>query len=332
MQETPGSSFSAVDHDRPALVEFGDHGGDRILRAGERREPGVLRRRVDARPGVDGELADVVVETLRPHRIAHAPPGHGVGLRPAVEQDQPVADLGIGEQRDVREPVVGHLPVDLVGEDRDVGKARQPFDQRVDLRLGGDAAGRVGRRIEDDQPRLGRDQVQRFLGREGEAVLFADRDRHGPRAGELDHRAIDRKSGIGIEDVGAGLAEHQDRREHGDLAARHDHHEVGRHLDAEAPVDVGGDRLAQFLDAGRRRVAVVAVAQRLHRRLDDVLGRAEIGLADAEVDDVAAGSRQLGGAGENRERVLLADPVEAGDSVQQGVSPGCIGGLISPRD
>ncbi len=53
-------------------------------------------------------------------------------------------------------------------------------------------------------------------------------------------------------------------------------------------MQVGGDRLAQRRDADRRRVAVMAVAQRLHRRLDDEVGRAEIGLADAEIDDVAA--------------------------------------------
>ncbi len=61
----------------------------------------------------------------------------------------------------------------------------------------------------------------------------------------------------------------------------------GRHVDAEALVEVGRDGLAQRQDAGGRRVAVVPVAQRLDGGLDDVLGRAEIGLADAEIDDVA---------------------------------------------
>ena len=35
--------------------------------------------------------------------------------------------------------------------------------------------------------------------------------------------AVDRESGVRIEDVGAGLAEHQDRHEHDGLSARHDH-------------------------------------------------------------------------------------------------------------
>jgi hypothetical protein len=47
------------------------------------------------------------------------------------------------------------------------------------------------------------------------------------RAGELDHRAVDREARIGIEDLGARLAEHDDRRIHGRLAAGQDHHLSG---------------------------------------------------------------------------------------------------------
>ena len=66
-------------------------------------------------------------------------------------------------------------------------------------------------------------------------------------------------------------------------------------------------------------VAVVAVAQRLDRRLDDELGRAEIGLADAEADDVAALGCERVGAGQHGEGVLLADAVERRDGLQHGM-------------
>ena len=59
---------------------------------------------------------------------------------------------------------------------------------------------------------------------------------------------------------------------------------------------VGGDRLAQRRDAVRRRVAVLAVAQRLDRRFDDMRRGLEVRLADAEVDDVAPLALQLGRA------------------------------------
>ena len=68
----------------------------------------------------------------------------------------------------------------------------------------------------------------------------------------------------------------------------------------------------------------MAVVERLHRRLDDMVGGAEIRLADAEIDDVLALAGQLGGAGEHGKGVFLADAIEAGDGVQHGVSPsGC---------
>jgi len=50
---------------------------------------------------------------------------------------------------------------------------------------------------------------------------------------------------------------------------------------------VGGDRLAQRQDAVGGGIAVLAVAKGFDRRLDDMGRRREIGLADAEVDDVA---------------------------------------------
>ena len=78
-----------------------------------------------------------------------------------------------------------------------------------------------------------------------------------------------------------------------ELAAGHDHHlRRARPRRRSACARSARDRLAQRQDADRRRVAVMAVAQRLHRRLDDVVGRAEVGLADAEIDDVAALARQ----------------------------------------
>ena len=92
----------------------------------------------------------------------------------------------------------------------------------------------------------------------------------------------------------------------------------GATLDLEALVQVGGDRLAQRQDADRRRVAVMAVAQRLDRRLDDEIGRAEIRLADAEIDDVAALRGKRIGARQHGEGVLLADAVESRDGLQHG--------------
>jgi hypothetical protein len=49
-----------------------------------------------------------------------------------------------------------------------------------------------------------------------------------------------------------------------------DQHAVRRDIHVEATANIGGDRLAQRRNAGGRRVAVMAVAQRLDRRFDDM--------------------------------------------------------------
>jgi aspartate/methionine/tyrosine aminotransferase len=58
-------------------------------------------------------------------------------------------------------------------------------------------------------------------------------------------------------------------------------------------VQVGGDGFAQLRNAIRRRIAVMAVAQRLDRRFHDMIGGAEVRLADPQIDDVAALGRDI---------------------------------------
>jgi hypothetical protein len=137
-------------------------------------------------------------------------------------------------------------------------------------------------------------------------------------------------TGMGVAPVNlcAGLAEHQDRHEHGDLSARDDDDLVGRDGYTRALFDVSGHRLAQRQDAGCRRVAMVTVAQGLHGRLDDVGGRREIRLADAQIDDVPTLVREIGGTGEHGEGVLLADAREGRNKVRHN---GCfrdVGGFL----
>ena len=72
--------------------------------------------------------------------------------------------------------------------------------------------------------------------------------------------------------------------------------------------DVRGDGLAQLEDTRRGGVAVMAVAQGLHRRLHHVPGGLEVRLPDAEVDDVAALPGEGIGAGEHLERGFGPEP------------------------
>ena len=93
---------------------------------------------------------------------------------------------------------------------------------------------------------------------------------------------------------------------------------IRRCFDLEAAVKVGRHRLAQRRDSGRVGIAVLAVAQRLDGGLDDMGWRFEVGLADAEIDDVAPLALQFGRLREHRERVLLPHPPEGGIDCDQG--------------
>ena len=170
---------------------------DRVLRPFERGDAGVLRRRVDAGVAVDREPHDVLDQRLRPHREAEPPAGHGVGLGPAVEQDQPVADLGIAQEALVLAPAVEHLAVDLVRHDGDVGVLRRGRRPACRPRSAGTAppVGLAGlltmiRRVR------GVICGQHLVGREGEPVLLLQRDRHRLGAGALDQRAVDREARV----------------------------------------------------------------------------------------------------------------------------------------
>ena len=71
-------------------------------------------------------------------------------------------------------------------------------------------------------------------------------------------------------------------------------------------------RLAQLVDAGRGRVAVLAALDGADRRLLHVVRRREVGLADAEADDVLALARERVHFGEDDEGVFGSEALRPG--------------------
>src|SRR5689334_19728599 len=99
----------AVERSDDDLAPFGEgahHPLHRLARTLERRDPGILRRRVDAGVAVDRKPLGIGEQRLRPHAVAHAPPGHRIGLAPAVEQDQPLAQGWVLQQADMLGAVI----------------------------------------------------------------------------------------------------------------------------------------------------------------------------------------------------------------------------------
>ncbi len=107
---------------------------------------------------------------------------------------------------------------------------------------------------------------------------------------------MDRIGGIGHEHH---VARRGDRLRHvGEAflrAERRDDLGVGIELHAETALVIAGLGAAQARDALGGRIAVGArLADRLDQLVDDMLGRRQVGIAHAEVDDVGAGGAGLG--------------------------------------
>ena len=228
--------------------------------------------------------------------------------------------------------VVQHLAVDLVRHQRHVRVLLQAFDELADFAFRHGTAGRIAGRVDDDQPRLRRDAGKQFVGTEGKTVLLAQDDRHRFGTGVLDHRAVDREAGVRIHDLGPRFAEHQHRKEHRRLAAGHDDDAGRRHGDVVTLMQVRRHRLAQRQDAVGRRVAVMAVLKGFDCGFDDVRGRLEVRLTNAERDDVAALGLQRGGPRQHVKRRFRTKSAHAGCKGKHGRSPlwGCFGEWLAP--
>ena len=113
-------------------------------------------------------------------------------------------------------------------------------------------------------------------------------DRYCLRAAIVDNRFVDWESRVWIHDLGSSFAEHEDRKEHGDLATRDDDDAFGVNINIVTFVQVGGDGFPQLQQSVGGRITVVTVAQRFDGRFHNMLRRFEIRLANAKIDDFLA--------------------------------------------
>lgn len=193
--------------------------------------------------------------------------------------------------------------VALVAEDQHVVLAR-PGDDPGQLVLGQDPAGRVGRRVEPEEPQPGRVQLGRVVvhDRLGAAEPGADLVRRvgEPRVGDLVARAeaeLGRQPGhqfLGSDDGQHVLVCHRDG--------------------SEPPLHPAGEGVAQRRGPPHRRIA--GAVRRGDERLLDQLGHRVDGRADGQVHDavrVALGRRLVG-----REPVPGEDREAGGDCCGHG--------------
>ena len=168
-------SFSRRDDQVAPLEEARAHVIGGVLRTGDRRDRRPLRDLRRARFGVG--------DPAREHRrqravgdVADAPAGHRPGLRRAVADDRALEHVGSRGER-IEAAVVHEPRIDLVGEHPHLRMAREDFGDGVEVGAVEDAAGRILRRVEDQQPRLRRDLRFELGGVEREVARLAQEDR-----------------------------------------------------------------------------------------------------------------------------------------------------------
>ena len=275
-------------HDQVAAgAELDDHRVHVVLWSGQGSDRACLGERRDATDRVDDELPEHLAERRRDDRIAEAPAGHRKGLGKAVEDDRPLRHPGQRRDGHVLGTVVQDPAVDLVGQDPQV-VADGELGDPLDIGPGQDAASRVGRRVDDQDPRPRRDQRRKLVHVEAEVIGHPDRDRHRRRADESRQGLIDGIARIRDQDLVARVHEPKDRVHHDALAAGG--HEDLRGIDVE-PLPgrgIGRDRRAQGGDTGERRVVRLALVECPLCGLPDVGRGIEVRLADLKVDDGAA--------------------------------------------
>ena len=250
---------------------------------------------------------------LRTDHPADAPPGHGIGLGHAVDDDAAVGEVRQGnrQRRELGVPV-GEVLVDLV-RDHPQPLVQEPPPDRLDLLCGVHRSGRVGRRAEQEcAGPVGAGGLELLRGHLV-ALSLVREHLDGYSAGQSDRlrvgRPVRRREQHlvpGIEDGREGLVDRL-------FAPVRDEHLGRLHVVPGVAAGLVGDGLLELGEPSGRRVAVVAgVAAGLDGRLHDVVGGGEVRLAGPEADDRAAGGLEGFGLGVDGERRGLGDPADAG--------------------
>ncbi len=172
--------------------------------------------------------------------------------------------------------------VDLVGDDGqgEVGQLLQPGG-------GEDGSGGIGRRVDQQSPGPVGDELFDLLGAGLKAIFGAGAQKVGNASGEADEVGVAGIAGIGQNDLVPVLEQSREEQQHQGAGSRGDEDLLRRDLDAVSPQIEAGDLPAQVQPSQGMSVEGFTALQSAGRRVGDSLGGGKIGLAEAEVNDVA---------------------------------------------
>ena len=291
-QTQVGELFDAVGGVEDAVAVGGDIFLPDLLSHGERLNGGALR---DRRRGVDKRAVDAVHhrQQLRlGDDHAHAPAGHQEILGKAVERDGALGHAGqCADGAEVALVEIGGI--DLVGGNEQVMLLRDAGEQLERLSVVAHAGGVRGIVENDGLGARGDGGAQtRFV--DGVVLARVGRHVHAYAACQLDLLAVHGEVGREGDDLVAGVEDGEHHERHAEAARRAHEHMVARETLAEVLLPRAADRVDQLgvaLGVAVVRVTGLRVAE---GGVDDALVGGEIGVADAQVDDVLVFGKRLG--------------------------------------
>ena len=218
---------------------------------------------------------------------ADAPAGHRVGLRQRCKLHRDIHRAR--HLQDRRRRLVAEIDFRIgdIGKQDEVVLPRVVHHFLVEIEARHDR-GRVGRIAQHQRERLWNAVPDGLVHRDEKIVIHARRDVAHGRAGYDEAEFVDRIGGIGHEDHVARRGDGLRHIGKAFLRAKRRHNlRVGIELHAETPLVIRRLRAPEPRNAARCRVAVgLRLGDRLHQLFDDVLGRGQIRISHAEVDDV----------------------------------------------
>ena len=153
-RDVPAGAAHGLDEAIAAALIGLAHLGDAVLRAVERGGGGDLDRREGAVIEIGFHPRQRRDQPLIADREAHAPAGHGIGLRQRGEFHRDVHRALHLQDRGRRRHVEIDLGIGDVGEDDQIVLARVIHDLLVEIEIG-DQRGRIGRIAQHQRQRLG---------------------------------------------------------------------------------------------------------------------------------------------------------------------------------
>ena len=209
--------------------------------------------------------------------------------------------------------------VDFIGNHDDLGVTAEHFGQSFHLFGAIHGAGGIGGAAKNEGARAGRDGGLKLCGRDLEVLLDRGFYEYGGAVGQTHHVGIAHPVGSGDDHLVAFIYNGEEDVANGLLGTVSHDDLCGRIFEVVFAKQLGADGFAQVEITGHGAVARPVVVDGLFGGDFNVIGRIEVGFADAEVDDVHALCFEFGAFLRHRQRGRRGKSVETGRKMHDAI-------------